>query len=86
MLTDMKLQVETAVKDGCKVTLSFETQQYLPASLLEASAASIIDVHEIWSSLLKWALVPRCVEQGSGRMRNLLAYIPIPVGRVAQSV
>ena len=53
MLTDMKLQVETAVKDGCKVTLSFDTQQYLPASLLEASAASIIDVLEIWTELLK---------------------------------
>jgi len=48
MLTDMKLQVETAAKDGYKVTLSFDTQQYLPTSLLEASSASIIDVREIW--------------------------------------
>jgi hypothetical protein len=47
MLTDMKLQVDTAVKDGCKVTLSFDAQQYFPGSLLEASAASVIDFHEI---------------------------------------
>jgi len=47
MLTGMKLQVETAVKDGCKVTLSFDSLQFLPTSLLEASAASVIDFHEI---------------------------------------